>query len=80
MEMAETYEREARLLRELRDQAVDECSRSRVALAELQVGGVRRGVVLCLQEANPIRICVNRLCTTSPKQFMPTSSAGWRAR
>ncbi|GAX82397.1 hypothetical protein CEUSTIGMA_g9825.t1 [Chlamydomonas eustigma] len=36
LETAETYEREARLLRELRDQAVEEASRAKIALSELQ--------------------------------------------
>ena len=37
VETAETYEREARLLRELRDQAVSEAARLRIAHSELQV-------------------------------------------
>eukprot|EP00798_Chlamydomonas_sp_ICE-L_P006402 gene6402-3016_t len=36
VETAEAYEREARLLRELRDQASDEASRAKVSLSELQ--------------------------------------------
>ena len=35
-ETAEAYEREARLLRELRDQAIEDAGRAKVALAELQ--------------------------------------------
>lgn len=38
VETAEAYEREARLLRELRDQAQEDAGRAKVALSELQVG------------------------------------------
>lgn len=37
LETTETYEREARLLREMRDQAVEEAGRLRIAHAELKV-------------------------------------------
>jgi hypothetical protein len=37
VETSEAYEREARLLRELRDQAQEEAARTKVALADLQV-------------------------------------------
>ena len=37
VETAEAYEREGRLLRELRDQAVEDASRAKIALVQLQV-------------------------------------------